>query len=151
MPKDLVDLWTQAYAMVPMIDASNATEGADAAKITAMKRTGGPLSLPEQMALLQAVEAVRSDGRRMLSGISWSMTVLPKLHGTVDKVRLEQFMSSARLHYGNCVRDLPPDWPATLLPPLAPGPAPGLAVTHVISPVASSHEADKRTQPESRT
>jgi hypothetical protein len=151
MPKDRVDLWTQAYAMVPMIDASNATEGADAAKITATKRTGGPLSLPEQMALLQAVEAVRSDGRRMLSGISWSMTVLPKLHGTVDKVRLEQFMSSARLHYGNCVRDLPPDWPATLLPPLAPGPAPGLAVTHVISPVASSHEADKGTQPESST
>ena len=58
MPKARVDLWTQAYAMVPMIDATNAVESADAAKITALKRSGGPLTLAEQMELLQAVEAV---------------------------------------------------------------------------------------------
>ena len=145
MAKDRVDLWTQAYAMVPMIDETNAIESADAAKIEAMKRTGGPLSLSEQMELLQAVESVRSDGRRMLAGIGWSMTVLPKLDGTVDKVRLAQFMDSARLHYGTCVRDLPPDWPATLLPPLPNGLAPGLPVSHIVAPVASSHEADAST------
>ena len=126
MPEDRVNLWTQVYAMVPMIDATNAAEAADAAKIKAMKRTGGPLSLSEQMALLQAIEAVRSDGRRMLAGISWSMTVLPKLRGTVDRERLKEFMDDARLHYGRCVRDLPPNWPTTLLRPLPSGLAPGL-------------------------
>ena len=85
------------------------------------------------------------EGRRMLAGIGWSMTVLPKLDGTVDKVRLAQFMDSARLHYGTCVRDLPPDWPATLLPPLPNGLAPGLPVSHIVTPVASSHEADAST------
>ncbi|HEX3421786.1 MAG TPA: hypothetical protein VHS33_00070 [Sphingomicrobium sp.] len=128
MPKDRVGVWTQAYAMVPMIDATNATEAADAAKIKAMKRTGGPLSLPEQMALLQAVEAVRSDGRRMLAGISWAMAVLPKLHGTVDKERLKMFMDDARMHYGTCARDLPSDWPTTPLRPLPGGLAPGIPV-----------------------
>jgi hypothetical protein len=145
MSKEHVDLWTQAYAMVPMVDATNAVESADAAKIEATRRSGGPLSLAEQMELLQAVEAVRSDGKRMLSGISWSMTVLPKLHGIVDRSRLKQFMDSARLHYGRCVRDLPADWPNTLLPPLPTGLAPGLAVSHSIAPVASSHEADAST------
>jgi hypothetical protein len=149
MPKDRVDLWTQAYAMVPMIDATNSVESADAARIHAIKRTGGPLSLAEQMELLQAVEAVRSDGRRMLAGISWSMTVLPKLGASIDRARLRLFMDSARLHYGTCVRDLPPDWPATLLPPLPKGPAPGLAVAHTADPVASSHEADRSTLPKS--
>ena len=28
----------------------------------------------------------------MMSGISWSMTVLPSLNGTVDKTRLKAFM-----------------------------------------------------------
>jgi hypothetical protein len=141
MPKDRVDLWTQAYAMVPMIDATNAVESADAARIRAIKRTGGPLSLAEQMELLEAVEAVRSDGRRMLSGINWSMTVLPRLGASIDKDRLKSFMDSARLHYGTCARDLPRDWPATLPPPLPEGLAPGLPVAHVVTTAASRREA----------
>lgn len=117
MPKARVDLWTQAYAMMPMIDATNATESADQAKIASLMRKGGKLSLAEQMALLQGVEAVRSDGRRIMSGIDWSMRVLPKLRGTVDEGRLKGFMDAARLHYGACVRNLPADWPTTLLTP----------------------------------
>jgi hypothetical protein len=145
MSKERVALWTQAYAMVPMIDATNAVESADRAKIEAMRRAGGPLSVAEQMQLLDGVEAVRSDGRRMLAGIAWSMTVLPKLRGTVDKGRLNLFMDSARLHYGSCVRDLPADWPVTLLPPLPANLVPGLEVRHSVTPVASSREADRST------
>lgn len=110
-----------------------------------MRRSGGPLSVAEQMQLLDGVEAVRADGRRMLSGIAWSMTVLPKLHGTVDKERLKEFMDSAPLHYGGCVRDLPPDWPETLLPPSPAHLAPGREVRHSVDPVASSREADGST------
>ena len=126
--------------MLPMIDATNAIESTDAAKITSLLRIGGPLSSAEKMALVQGVETVRSDGKRMLSGIGWSMTVLPKLHGTVDPVRLDGFMTSARLHYGACARPLPPNWPSTLLTPWTNG-APGLAVAHSVTPVSTSGEA----------
>ena len=80
------------------------------------------------MELLQAVEAVRNDGNRMLAGVSWTMTVLPKLGGELDPERLTRLMKNARTHYGNCVRRLPSDWPTTPLPPLPPGPPPGLRV-----------------------
>jgi hypothetical protein len=132
MPKTRVELWTQGYAMVPMIDATNAVESRDAAKIRSLLRTGGPLSLAERMALVEGVETVRSDGRRMMSGIGWSMSVLPRLSGRVDRIRLSEFMSSAKVHYGTCVRPLPADWPATLLPQWSGG-APGLEVTHALS------------------
>jgi hypothetical protein len=129
MEQARVDLWTQAYAMIPLIDATSAAESSDGAKITALKRTGGPLSLSEQVLLLQGVEAVRSDGRRMLSGIDWSMRVLPNLGGTVDQERRKLFMDMARRHYGACARNPPADWPATPLPPWPKGQAPGLAAT----------------------
>jgi hypothetical protein len=128
MPKARESLWTQVYAMLPMVDSTSASETVDAARVHALKRAGGPLSDAEQIALLQAVEAVRADGLRMLSGISWTMSVLPALHGSFDKKRLGGFMSDARRHYGVCVRDLPANWPNTLLPPLPAGLAPGLDV-----------------------
>src|SRR4051794_3820620 len=110
MPKDRHDLWTQAYSMIPMVDLTSALENADAAKIHALKHSGGPLTDTEQGYLLQGVEAVRADGMRMKSGIGWTMRVLPTLHGTFDKSRTEFFMHSARLHYGTCIRDVPADW-----------------------------------------
>jgi hypothetical protein len=129
MPKARESLWTQAYAMLPMVDSTSALESVDAARLHALKRTGGPLSDAEQIALLQALEAVRADGLRMVSGISWTMSVLPQLHGSFDEKRLGGFMTDARRHYGACVRDLPADWPKTLLPPLPAGLAPGRYVS----------------------
>jgi hypothetical protein len=128
MRKDRSDLWTQAYAMMPMVDQTNAVENIDAAKIHALKRVGGPLTDTEESQLLQAVEAVRADGIRMLSGISWTMRALPALQGTFDGSRTNMAMSTGRLHYGGCIRDVPADWPNTELPPLPKGPAPGLTV-----------------------
>jgi hypothetical protein len=141
MSKARNDLWTQAYGMIPMVDETNAAETIDAARLRALKRTGGPLSDAEQIQLLQAVETLRADGLRMLSGIGWTMSVLPQLHGTFDPARLHGFMSNARLHYGTCVRDLPPDWPNTLLPPLPKGIAPGLPV-QASGSVAASRPPD---------
>jgi len=128
MPRDRRDLWAQAYAMMPMVDQTNAVENADAAKIHALKRNGGPLTDAEQSDLLQGVEAVRADGLRMMSGINWTMSVVPALHGTFDKSRTEVGMRSARLHYGSCIREVPADWPMTKLPPLPKDLAPGVLV-----------------------
>jgi hypothetical protein len=128
MPRERHDLWAQAYAMMPMVDQTSALENAGAAKIHALKHTGGPLTGTEQSDLLQGVEAVRADGIRMMSGINWTMEVLPALHGTFDKSRSDFFMRSARLHYGACIRDVPADWPKTELPPLPKGLAPGVFV-----------------------
>lgn len=128
MPRDRRDLWAQAYAMMPMVDQTNTLENADAAKIYALKRNGGSLTDAEQSDLLQGVEAVRADGLRMMSGINWTMSVVPALHGTFDKSRTEVGMRSARLHYGSCIREVPADWPKTELPPLPKGLVPGVLV-----------------------
>ena len=129
MPKARENAWTQAYAMMPIVDATEAQESVDTARIFALKRSGGPLSDAEQISLLQAIEEVRADGIRMMSGINWTMLAMPQLHGTFDKVRLDQGLQFARLHYGSCIRDVPADWPATHLPPLPKGIAPGLLWT----------------------
>ncbi|MDO9338494.1 MAG: hypothetical protein Q7T61_19035 [Caulobacter sp.] len=128
MKKDRVSLWTQAYAMLPMVDQASAMESANSARLRAFKRSGRSVSEAEEMELLQAVEAVRNDGRRMVAGISWTMTVMPKLEGRLDPTRLANFMRDARKHYGNCVRELPRDWPKTPLPRLPEGLTPGLKV-----------------------
>lgn len=128
MNKDRVSLWTQAYAMLPMVDEASAMESANAARLRAFRRTGGSVSDAEEMELLQAVEAVRNDGRRMVSGIRWTMSVMPKLQGQLDPTRLATFMRNARKHYGSCIRELPRDWPTTPLPPLPQGLTPGLTV-----------------------
>jgi hypothetical protein len=127
----------QAYAMMPMVDSTEAQETVDAARIKALKRTGGPLSDAEQIALLQAVEEVRGDGARMMSGIHFTMQALPQLHGSIDKGRLDQGLQFARLHYGSCIRAVPADWPAKHLPPLPKGIVPGLA-TDAVSPWQTS-------------
>jgi hypothetical protein len=137
MPKARENAWTQAYAMMPMVDSTEAQETVDAARIKALKRTGGPLSDAEQIALLQAVEEVRGDGARMMSGIHFTMQALPQLHGSIDKGRLDQGLQFARLHYGSCIRAVPADWPATHLPPLPKGIVPGLA-TDAVSPWQTS-------------
>ncbi len=61
--------------------------------------------------------------------------------GHIDPERLTALMRGARLHYGRCVRELPADWPATRLPPLPAGIAPGLAVAHDVAPIGASQEA----------
>jgi hypothetical protein len=129
MPKERNELWTQAYAMMPMVDQTNTVENVDAAKILALKHSGGPLTDTEQSQLLQGVEAVRADGVRMMSGITWTMQALPALHGTFDRSRTEFGMRNARLHYGKCIREVPADWPKTELAPLPKGLAPGVPIS----------------------
>jgi hypothetical protein len=123
--------------MMPMVDSTDAQETVDAARIKALNRTGGPLSDAEQIALLQAIEEVRGDGARIMSGINWTMLAMPQLHGTIDKFRLNQGLHLARQFYGSCIRPVPADWPATHLPPLPKGIAPGLA-TNAVSPWQTS-------------
>lgn len=128
MARDRVSLWTQAYAMLPMVDRASASENVNAARIRAFKRTGGAISQTEVTELLQAVEAVRSDGERMSAGINWTMSVMPQLGGRLDPERLRVFMTRAQAHYGTCARQLPAAWPKTSLPPLPPGPPPGIKI-----------------------
>lgn len=128
IPKERLALWTQAYAMIPMISAANAQESADVGQVKAFKRRGGRLEIQEELLLLSALEAVRQDGQRIGSGVDWTMRVLPQLDGKFDPNRMKDFMDRARKYYGACARDLPADWPLTPLPPLPDGIAPGLKV-----------------------
>lgn len=126
MRKERLALWTQAYAMIPMVDAASAQESADLGQVKAFKRRGGQLDIQEELQLLSAVEAVRQDGKRIGSGVDWTMRVLPQLDGTLDPVRMKTFIDRAHQYYGRCSRDLPADWPMTPFPPLPEGIAPGL-------------------------
>lgn len=133
MDRVRLGLWTGAYGMMPAIDAASAQEMIDTAQLRALRRTGGPLTGLEQDRVLGSVEAVRNDGVRMIAGIGWAMTVIPMLHGRVDRQRYDRFMKTARRHYGTCIRELPANWPKTPLPPPPPGSAPGLPVAPVAS------------------
>jgi hypothetical protein len=111
MEPDELDDFTTAYAVMPLMDQTSRKEAADVARLRALRRTGGPLSEYEQMEVLGAVEALRNDEHQMFDAARWAMPPIKRL-GELDKGRIDHFMKAARERYGDCVRDLPRDWPA---------------------------------------
>jgi hypothetical protein len=115
MPRDELNSMTDVYETMPLMERVNAQEATDFARLRAFRRTGGAVSDEEKDRLLGAVEALRSDDQ-----IIWLKTKakLPELRkvGPLDPARTRFFMSSARTHYGDCVRDLPANFPANLSP-----------------------------------
>src|SRR5215208_3020465 len=55
----------EAYAPMPLMDKTSATEAADLARLRALKRIGGPLEQYEEAEVLAGVEALRNDDRIM--------------------------------------------------------------------------------------
>ena len=113
MAPDELDDFTVAYAVMPLMDATSRKEAADVARLRALRRSGGPLSEFEAHEVLGAVEALRNDDHQMWDAARWAMPAISRL-GTLDQGRIDRFMANARRYYGNCVRDLPPDWPASI-------------------------------------
>lgn len=110
MPQKTLHAYVDAYSVIPMLDRTNALEAIDAAKLQALRRTGGPLSAEEKDRVLEAVEALRNHDTMMWEGARWALPSLKRLGGQIDPVRKQAFMNFARHHYGACIRDLPEDW-----------------------------------------
>jgi hypothetical protein len=111
MPPDQLEAFNQAYNAIPVMDAVGTREAEHLARLRSLKPTGGPLSDYESMEILAAVEALRNADHRMWVGARWALPAMLQLRGTLDPGRIERFMGNAREHYGDCVKDLPPDWP----------------------------------------
>jgi hypothetical protein len=111
MPPEQLEAFNQAYNSISVMDAVGTREAQDLARLRSLKATGGPLSDYETMEMLAAVEALRNADHRMWVGARWSLPAILKLGGTLDPGRIRRFMTNAREHYGDCVKDLPADWP----------------------------------------
>lgn len=108
------DLFNQAYGMMPSVDRTNATEVADVARLSALRRFGGALSEAETSQLLLTVQALRDDERIMWAGVRFALPRVRELRQPLQPDVIIPLMQVARQHYGPCVKDLPPSWPSGL-------------------------------------
>ena len=113
MPPDEAERFKVAYETMPLMSSTNIEEGADMARMRAFTRTGGPLTLEEKDRLLEALEALRNEEHAMSTKARVHLYMLHPI-GPLDAGRVRMFMADARAHYGACVKDLPPNYPATL-------------------------------------
>ena len=112
MEPSRLDDFTLAYAVMPLMDQVSRKEAADVAQLRSIRRNG-PARLSEQevVVVLGAVEALRNDERQFRHAAAWAMPAIRRL-GTIDAGRTADLMSSARSHYGGCLRALPARWPS---------------------------------------
>lgn len=116
MGQDEAEPFTLLYAVMPLMNETSMREAYDVGRLHAFSRTGGPLTQAESSQLLDAVEALRIDEQFMWTGADYQMRELRQL-GPLDAESKRHLMQTARVHYGACVKDLPPDF--------ATGPVPG--------------------------
>jgi hypothetical protein len=110
MSEAALQTWTKAYSAMPVMGRINEQEAQDAARLRALRRTGGPLSETEQTHVLDAVEALRAEEHNMASSAAFILPELRRL-GPFDPTRMKLFMSHARAWYGEaCIRDKPNGW-----------------------------------------
>lgn len=110
MPQDQLRDMTRVYQIMPLMERTNAQEGADLARLRAFRRTGDAVSDAEKDRLLEAAEALRSDEQIIWLRVQAKLPLLMSI-GPLDQRRVQHFMADARAHYGSCVRDLPANWP----------------------------------------
>jgi hypothetical protein len=110
MPENEFVTITSIYEVMPLLERTNTQEAQDLARLRAFRRTGGPVSDSEKDSLLQAIEALRAEDQIMWIKARIKIPQLRKI-GPLDEGRVRFFMAKAREHYGDCVKDLPPDFP----------------------------------------
>jgi hypothetical protein len=110
MPQDELRAMSRVYQVMPLMERTNAQEGADLARLRAFRRTGGSVSDAEKDRALEAVEALRNDEEIIWLRVQAKLPVLMQI-GPLDRQRVDHFMANARAHYEACIRDLPPGWP----------------------------------------
>lgn len=111
-PKQLYP-FTQVYASMPIVNQINALQAHDTAALKAFRRTGGAVSGEEADRVLAAVEALRSDDHTMWFGAQFTLPFIRSV-GPVNREFTQMTMRAMRRHYGDCVKDLPPDFPEHL-------------------------------------
>jgi len=96
------------YEAMPLLEQTNADEGAQMARMRAFRRSGGPVSDAEKDRVVEAVETLRND-----ENVIWGRALikLPELQfvGPLNRKRVRAFLADARAHYGDCVMPLPAD------------------------------------------
>lgn len=105
--------FTQVYASVPVMNQINNVQARDGANLKAFRRSGGAVSAEEADRVLEAVEQLRTDDRTMSYGAQFVLPMIRSI-GKLDPAYTHVAMHMGRQHYGGCVKDLPPDFPAHL-------------------------------------
>ncbi len=117
MPRERLQTWTNLYAMMPLLDRTNAKEAEDLGRLNAFSRTGGPVSENERDRMLEAVEVLRQDDQQMFSAVSYTLPEITKAKLKLDPAaaalrasRMANFTGWAKRRYGACIQDLAPGW-----------------------------------------
>jgi hypothetical protein len=105
--------FTQVYASVPIMNQVNNVQSRDTANLKAFRRTGGPVSGEEADRALQAVEQLRTDDRTIWYGAQFVLPMIRSI-GKLDLGYTQVAVHMGQQHYGSCVKNLPPDFPAHL-------------------------------------
>lgn len=111
MPQQDLDDLSTAYEVMPLLERTNAQEAIDWARLRAFRRTGGAVSDAEKDRVLDAVEALRADDLVIWGRARHKLPELRKI-GPLDTGRVQGFLSAARDHYSDCVKELPADFPS---------------------------------------
>lgn len=110
MPAEKMDLYAIVYTQMPPMTRNSEREVGDLAQLRSLSRSGGALSPAERDKILSAVEALRSDDNLMWLVAGWTMPKLREI-GPLDQDRVREMLLDARGHYGDCVKQLPADFP----------------------------------------
>jgi hypothetical protein len=79
MPLDRVDAMSRFYSLMPALESANEREFRDEAALTAIDRSGGPLTELERTSLLQAVETLRRDNSEIVRFSTLAKTAMKQL------------------------------------------------------------------------
>ena len=109
-PKQLYP-FTQVYESIPLMNQTGVIQARDAAGLKAFRRTGEPLSAAEGDRVLTKVEQLRNDDRMMWYAAQFTLPLIREI-GPLDPAYTQVSLHMARRHYGTCVKDLPPNFPA---------------------------------------
>ena len=110
MDQAALDLFTVPYTTLPAMDAANRQEAVDLARLRGLKRTGGPLNQAEESQLLWAVEALRNDDNMIYAAATSALPAIRRI-GPLNPDRVSFYMNIARSAYGDCVKQVPANWP----------------------------------------
>jgi hypothetical protein len=103
MPHDRMLQYRIAYEMVPDQQRIADKELGDLGDLRAMPSAGGPIEVPEKLAALRAVEALKLDNDTMARESRFLLSRLKLMGLDVDPTFLARNMQEARAHLGDCL------------------------------------------------
>ena len=110
MSRDKLQTWIDLYSGIPSLDTAHANETHDLAILRSIRSVGGQLTQAEGDRVLQAVEALRNDEARIMTGVRWFLPHLAHAHIPLGEAHVRRLTTWARHRYDACLKDLPHDW-----------------------------------------